>query len=293
MTNQKTVLVAGATGRQGGAVVNELLAHGHKVIAYIQDAKDPRAQALAQKGTQLAEGTLEDIDALKVAAQPVDAIFSITVPFGPQGQTGEVMQGKSLANVAASLGKHLVYSSIAGAKPSADLTVEHAGSKQQIEAYFKTKPDLKATIVAPVYIMENILNTKANGLARGVYAQALSPDHKINQVTVLDIASLAVWAIEHPETMVGQRIEVASEDISGNEIAKVLSDLLGRTIPYVQLSLDHVRQTAGNEIAAMYEKFENNPYKIDIPALHKRFPDIKWHTFKEWAETVEWSKLVS
>lgn len=292
MSSQKTVLVVGATGHQGGAVVNELLAHNHKVIAYVQDAKDPKAQALAQKGVQLAQGTLENIDALSAAADQADAIFSITIPFGPQGQAGEVAQGKHLADVAVSLNKHLVYSSIAGAKPSTDVTVEHAGSKQQIEAYFKTKPELKATIVAPVYLMENILNVNANGLARGVYAQALSPDHKINQVTVLDIASLVVWAIEHPETMVGERIEVASEDISGNQIAKILSDILGRTIPYVQLSLDQVRQTAGNEIAAMYDKFENNPYKIDIPALRERFPDITWHSFKEWAETVDWDTLI-
>lgn len=292
MTDQKTVLVAGATGRQGGAVVRELLAHGHTVIAYVQDTQDPKAQALAQKGVRLAQGTLEDADALKVAAEPADAIFSITVPFGPNGQADEVVQGKNLADVATSLNEHLVYSSVAGAEPSADLTVEHAGSKQQIEAYFTTKPDLQVTIVAPVYLMENILNTKANGLARGVYAQALSPDHKINQVTVLDVASLAVWAIEHPDTMVGERIEVASEDISGNQIAQILSDILGRTIPYVQLSLDQVRQTAGNEIAAMYDKFQNNPYKIDISALHKRFPEIKWHTFKEWAETVDWKRVI-
>lgn len=292
MTDQKTVLVVGATGHQGGAVVHELLAREHKVIAYVQDIKDSKAQALAKKGVTLVQGTLEDAQALKTAVEPVDAIFSITIPFGPQGQAGEVIQGKNLADVASSQNKHLIYSSVAGAKPSADLTVEHAGSKQQIEAYFKTKSNLRVTIIAPVYLMENILNVKTNGLTRGVYAQALPPDHKINQVTVLDIASLAVWTIEHPETMVGERIEIASEDISGNQIAQILSDILGRTIPYVQLSLDQVRQTAGDEIAAMYDRFENNPYKIDIPALHKRFPDITWHTFKEWAETVDWNKLI-
>lgn len=291
MTDPKTVLVVGATGHQGGAVVNELLAHGHRVIAYVQDVHDPKAQALAQKGVELAQGTLEDAEALKAAAEPADAIFSITVPFGPRGQQGEIVQGKNLADVAVQLNTHLVYSSIAGAEPSADVTVEHAGSKQQIEAYFKTQPNLRVTVVAPVYLMENILNLTANGLARGVYAQALSPDHKINQVTVLDIASLVVWAIEHPKTMVGERVEVASEDISGNQITKILSHIIGRTIPYVQLSLDQVRQTAGDEIAVMYDKFEHNPYKIDIQALRERFPDIKWHTFKEWAESVQWTKL--
>ncbi len=292
MTAKKTVLVGGATGRQGGAVVNRLLGNGHSVIAYVQNAQAPAAQDLQKRGVTLAVGDLNDPVALREAAEPADAIFSITIPFGPQGQAGEIDQGKNLANVADELQKHLIYSSIAGAKPTADLKVEHASSKQQIEAYLATKEGLRSTIIAPVYLMENLLNFKFNGLERGIYAQPLSSHAKINQVTVLDIASLAVWAIEHPATMVGKRIEVASDDISGEEIVQILSEVMGRPIKYYQTPLEQVRQTAGNEIATMYEKFEATPYKVDIAALRAAFPQIDWHTFKEWAETLDWKRLL-
>jgi len=292
MANKKTVLVGGATGHQGGAVVNKLLDNGHSVVAYVQDDQSQAAQSLHKKGVALAVGDLRNASQLEAAAAQADAIFSITVPFGPDGPMGEVVQGKNLADVAEKQNKHLVYSSIAGAKPTANLVVEHASSKQQIEAYFATKPNLKQTVIGPVYLMENLLNFKFNGLERGVYAQPLSPDKKINQVTVLDIAGLAVWAIEHPDSMIGQRVEVASDDISGEEIAQILSEVIGRHIGYYKTPIEQIRQAAGNEIATMYEKFETNPYKVDIAALRNRFPEIKWHSFKQWAETLAWKTLL-
>jgi len=269
MANKKTVLVGGATGHQGGAVVNKLLDNGHSVVAYVQDDQSQAAQSLHKKGVALAVGDLRNASQLEAAAAQADAIFSITVPFGPDGPMGEVVQGKNLADVAEKQNKHLVYSSIAGAKPTANLVVEHASSKQQIEAYFATKPNLKQTVIGPVYLMENLLNFKFNGLERGVYAQPLSPDKKINQVTVLDIAGLAVW-----------------------EIAQILSEVIGRHIGYYKTPIEQIRQAAGNEIATMYEKFETNPYKVDIAALRNRFPEIKWHSFKQWAETLAWKTLL-
>lgn len=292
MTSKKTILVGGATGRQGGAVVDQLLANGHGVIAYVRDEQAAAAQRLREKGVMLIVGDLGDAAALGKAAALADAIFSITMPFGAGGQAGEVAQGQNLADVAAVQHKHLIYSSIAGAKPTANLVVEHAGSKQQIEAYFASKEDLQSTVVAPVYLMENLLNFKFNGLERGVYAQPLSPHAKINQVTVLDIASLVLWAIEHPDSMIGRRIEVASDDISGEEIAQILSEVIGRTIRYYETPLEQVRKVAGNDIATMYEKFETSPYKIDIKASRAEFPQINWHTFRQWAETLNWKSLL-
>lgn len=45
----------------------------------------------------------------------MDALFSITVPFGTGGAQEEIAQGKVLAGVAAAQDAHLVYSPVAGA----------------------------------------------------------------------------------------------------------------------------------------------------------------------------------
>ena len=290
--SKRKILVGGATGKQGNAVANLLLEHGHDVVAYVRSTESPQAVALAAKGAKLAAGNLADRAALERASAEVDAMFSITVPFGRGGTQEEVEQGKVLADVAAAQRKHLIYSSIAGGqRRPTDLSVEHASSKQRIEAYMATK-DLALTTIAPVYFMENLLNFHFNGLLYNTYAQPLSPQRKIDQVTMLDIAGMVVYALEHPEELTGKRVEVASESVSGEEIAQTLSEVIGRPIRYVQVPIEHIRKGAGEEIAKMYQRFENEPYYIDIATLHIQYPGVKWHTFRQWTQTLDWKKLL-
>jgi uncharacterized protein YbjT (DUF2867 family) len=289
---KRRVLVGGATGKQGNAVATLLLEHGHDVVAYVRSMDSPQAMVLEARGAKLAVGDLADRDALAQAALDVDEMFSITFPFGKDGAREEIAQGQALADVAAAQRKYLIYSSIAGGqRRSSDLGVEHASSKQTIEAYMATK-ELALTIIAPVYLMENLLNFQFNGLTYDTYAQPLSPQRKIDQVTVLDIAGMAVYALEHPEELVSKRVEVASERINGVEIAQTLSEVIGRPIRYVQVPIEQISKMAGEEIAKMYQSFEDDPYYIDITALHAQYPGVKWHTFRQWVETLDWKKLL-
>jgi uncharacterized protein YbjT (DUF2867 family) len=109
---------------------------------------------------------------------------------------------------------------------------------------------------------------------------------------VLDIAALTVYAFEHPGELAGQRIDLASDSLTGAEMAGILTQVLGKTIPYQQLPIDLVRQRASNEIATMFERFEANQDYVDITRLHSRFPDIAWHDFASWAKTVDWQHLL-
>src|SRR5919202_5539146 len=55
-----TVLVVGATGRQGGAVASHLLETQFRVRALVRDPQKPRARALAESGIELVQGDLDD-----------------------------------------------------------------------------------------------------------------------------------------------------------------------------------------------------------------------------------------
>ncbi|MEU8147234.1 hypothetical protein [Nonomuraea sp. NPDC048901] len=45
-------------------------------------------------------------------------------------------------------------------------------------------------------------------------------DAEVAQVTVLDIAGMAVYAIEHPAELVGERVDLASDRVTGEEAAR-------------------------------------------------------------------------
>lgn len=286
-----TVLVIGATGKQGGAVADLLLRHGHDVTAYVRSPESPSALALSTAGARLVTGDLADGEALTGAAKGVDAIFGLSVPFGSGGKDEEVAQGRVLTDAAARSGAHLVYSSVRGADRLGETDIDHADSKQLVEAYLRNQP-VRATVLGPVYFMENVLNTGFSRLPDGVLANPLSAGKPLDQVTVRDIAGLAVHAIEHPDRFVGERIDVVSDRVTGEEAARILSEVLDREIPYQQMPLAQVRQWAGDEIADMFQRFEDNTDFVDIDALHGRYPDVAWHSYSDWARTVDWDRVL-
>jgi uncharacterized protein YbjT (DUF2867 family) len=282
-----TVLVIGATGKQGGAVAELLLRHGHDVTAYVRSPEAPSALALSTAGVRLVVGDLADPQALADATRGVDAIFGLSVPFGSGGKDEEVAQGCLLVDVAARTGVHLVYSSVRGADRMVESDIDHADSKQLIEAYLRDQ-EVRATVLGPVYFMENVLNVGFSRLTDGILANPLSAGKPLDQVTVRDIAGLAVHAIEHPDRFVSERIDVVSERVTGEEAARILSDVLGREFPYQRLRLDQVRQWAGNEIADMFQHFEDNTDFVDVDQLHASYPGVAWHSYADWARTVDW-----
>ncbi len=74
----QTTLVIGATGTQGGAVADHLLANDHTVHALTRSPEGDAARALADRGAQIVEGDLSDTEALTEAMAPVDVAFVMT-----------------------------------------------------------------------------------------------------------------------------------------------------------------------------------------------------------------------
>ncbi|MXN53258.1 NAD(P)H-binding protein [Shinella sp. AETb1-6] len=67
------VFVTGSTGWVGSAVVNELLNAGHKVTGLARNRE--KASALIAQGVKIVEGTLDDINVLRRAAEDSDAVI--------------------------------------------------------------------------------------------------------------------------------------------------------------------------------------------------------------------------
>jgi len=127
----RTVLVTGATGRQGGAVVRHMLRKGWKLRALTRNASSHAAQELGRSGVELAAGDLEDPASLEKAVRGVYGIYSVQ-DFWAVGAKREVQQGKNLADAAKKIGvRHFVYSSVGGAERSTG--IPHWESKWEVE----------------------------------------------------------------------------------------------------------------------------------------------------------------
>ena len=113
----KPVLVTGATGRQGGAVLRHLLQRGRPVRALTRNPDSPQARILAARGVGIATGDLEDRTSLERAMRDVHGVYSVQ-DFWSCGAQREVRQGINVADAAATVGV-AIWSSRRSAGPSA------------------------------------------------------------------------------------------------------------------------------------------------------------------------------
>ena len=86
----QTILVTGATGKQGGAFINAVLnspdASKFTLLALTRNPTSPAAQKLAEKNVKLVKGDLTDVPAVfkqakEVAGGPIWGIFIVLVSF--------------------------------------------------------------------------------------------------------------------------------------------------------------------------------------------------------------------
>ena len=81
----------------------------------------------------------------------------------------------------------------------------------------------------------------------------------------------------------GKRIDIASDEVTGEQAAEILSNVLGQRIRYVLVPLEQVYQ-ANEDMARMYEWYEKVGTGIDIANLHLGYHEVNWLTFRDWAK---------
>jgi uncharacterized protein YbjT (DUF2867 family) len=286
MTQELTVVVTGSTGKQGGAVARGLLERGHKVRAVTRDPNSSRAKSLASAGATLVAASLEDTAALTKALEGATSLFAMTTPAG--GTDAETRQGVAAADSAKAAGVHLVFTSVGSANRQTG--IPHFDSKYEVEKHI-AKVGVRATILAPVYFMENLYFGKEQ-LAKGIYAATLPPTKTLPQVAVADIGAVAVRVLEDAGRFTGKRFDLASDELTGNDVVAILSRVIGRPFAYYQVPLDVIRQRMGEDGAKMYEWLDRVGYTVDRAALRREFPDVAFHDFESWAKTQDWNALL-
>jgi uncharacterized protein YbjT (DUF2867 family) len=271
----KQVLVAGATGRFG-ELVDGLLARGHVVRAMTRNPDSGAAARLRDAGAETVGGDFEDPASIATAAQGMDALFA-TGTAHRAGADGELRHGRNLAAAAAEAGVgHIVYCSGDGAAPDSPVPLFRV--KHQVEEQIRSLP-VPYTILAPVYLMENLFNPwNLPYLTAGVLPSPVAVDVPFQQVATADVVELAAIAIERPEEFAGQRIPIASDELTAAGAADALSDLTGRAFEPDQLDASGL----GPGLRALFTWLEGTGHSVNIQALHARYPEVKWHSYRAW-----------
>jgi uncharacterized protein YbjT (DUF2867 family) len=289
MTNgEKLVLVTGATGRQGSAVIRHMLPKGWRLRALTFRADGAAVQNLAHQGVEVVKGNMEDPASLEPALRGVYGVYSVQ-DFWSVGVKREVQQGKNLADAAKKAGVlHFVYSSAGGAERNTG--IDHFESKWEVENYVR-KLGLPATMIRPAGFMENYYIDQVEiGILKGKLMDPIRGDKPYQTIASDDIGAFVALAFERPKEFIGMELEIAGSELTNLEAAQVFSRVLGRPVKFQKLPMPIVRLALGKEFYQMFRWFNESGFKADIPALRKRYPEIHLHTLEEWLRAEGWHK---
>jgi uncharacterized protein YbjT (DUF2867 family) len=268
--NEKTVLVTGATGRQGGAAARSLVAAGFKVRALVRQPESRAASTLARQGVQVAEGNLNDRASIDRAMEGVYGVYSMQT-FGKD--VDEVGQGKRVADAAKAANvSHLVYSS--GAAVERNVPLPHFQSKWQIECHIRELA-IPNTILRPTYFMECLWDKNLfPNVGWGILRNILGNKTRLQMIACDDIGAFVAKSFLDPEHYVGRAIELAGDELNHTEAVAAYKAVFGKEPPHFFAPMLLMRFVA-KDVHDMFEWFRESRYVADIPALRKEHPQLR------------------
>ncbi|KAL8660620.1 MAG: hypothetical protein Q9202_006365 [Teloschistes flavicans] len=301
----KNILVTGATGKQGRALINTLLASPRAeeftILALTRNTTSPSASALAAKSPsiRLIQGDLNQPHAIFASAlsatnrAPIWGVYSVqTVATEPI----ETTQGTQLIDLALAHGvQHFVYSSVErGGRAARNLgdnptSVPHFRSKSAIEAHLLRQSDqgrkMPYTVIRPVAFLDMFVPGFAGKVFATMIKVSLPSKKPLQYVAVSDIGHFAAQGFlqaEHPAYK-NQAINLAGDELTFERLSEVFEEKMGYPLPVTFGFLARFVKWMLTELNIMFRWFDEEGFGADIPALKKMHPGLK--SFGDWLET--------
>jgi uncharacterized protein YbjT (DUF2867 family) len=220
-----TVLVTGATGTIGSALVPLLTARGVKVSALVRDPS--RAESIHGDNVSIQAGDFADPASLRAAVEGVDSVFLAcgNVP-------DQVAYECAAIDEAARAGvRRIVKLSARGA--AADAPVVYWRWHRQIERHLAASR-IPAVVLRPSFLMTNFLGAADQVRDRGMLfaPAALAKISMIHPADVAEVAAVTLTSEDHS----GQTyVLTGPEAISYAQVAAQLSDATGQSVGYANI----------------------------------------------------------
>jgi uncharacterized protein YbjT (DUF2867 family) len=249
MSEKKVIAVVGATGAQGGGLVRAILsdpAGGFTARAITHNPDSEKAKALAAAGAEVVAADVEDADSLRRAFDGAYGAYCVTFYWAHFSPEKELLHAHNMARAAhdAEL-RHVVWSPREDTRNWVPLSddrmptlmehykVPHFDAKGESDAAFR-ELGVPTTYLLTSFYWDNFIHF-GMGPTRGADGKLAITfpigDAKMPCIAAEDIGRCAYGIFKRPE-LIGKRVGIAGEHVSGAEMAAGFSKLLGEEVRY-------------------------------------------------------------
>jgi NAD(P)H dehydrogenase (quinone) len=264
------IVVTGAAGKTGRALVQALVARGTAVRALVHRPEQVDSlKALGALG--VVAGDMADASVLGDVLRDATAVYHIC----PNVHPDELEIGRRAISMARVAGiNHFVYHSVL--HPQVEAMPHHWQKLRVEEALLES--GLNFTILQPAAYMQNVLANWTAVVGQGVYTVPYAAETRLTMVDLNDVAEAAAVVLTEPGHY-GATYELAGPEwLSQTEIAAVLSDVLSRPVQAQPISNDQWRQGAESAGLGRYQ----------IETLLKMFAYYEQYGFRGNAKVLSW-----
>lgn len=307
MPARKTIAVVGATGAQGGGLARAILADRNgdfAVRAITRDANSDKAKALRGLGAEIVEADVDDVASLTRAFEGAYGAFCVTFFWSHFSPETELQTATNMATAAKAAGlTHVVWSTLEDTREFVPLTddrmptlqgkykVPHFDAKGEADHVF-TDLGVPTTFLYASFYWDNFIHF-GSGPKKGPDGQlALTlpiGTAKMAGVASEDIGKVAYGIFKKGTVMVGKKVGVAGELLTGSEIAASMSDAIGKPVRFNDVPPEVYRsfgfpgaEDMGN-MFQFYRDFEGACNDMrDVQRAKAFAPDIQ--SFSRWLE---------
>lgn len=246
----KILVVFGATGQQGGSVIDFVLndpelSKEYSLRAITRDTSRPAAQDLQTRGVEVVSANVDDPQSLAGAVANAHTVFIVTTTvYDEHLKSREFRQGKSVADASVAAGaKYLIFSTTPACERLWGHPVDSFDSKAAVESYIRDLP-ISSAFFAPGMFMQNFLTNQIprpipgqeGGVPTYAIANFISPDAPFPLIEAAKDSGKYVAAIlAEPEKYVDQTLSAATGFYSYNECAEIITRLTGKKTIYAQI----------------------------------------------------------
>ncbi|MCH7565770.1 MAG: NmrA family NAD(P)-binding protein [Gemmatimonadetes bacterium] len=230
--SKSLILVTGATGKTGSAVVRQLLDRGYPVRATVRK-RDERADELESLGAEAVVADFHDLRSMRDAMEGAERTYFV---YPPQG--GRLIEATAIAATAAQdagIRGFVNMSQISAREYSDSPLARHHWLSERILDW----ADVGAIHIRPTFFAEMLHILGAQTIATQGKLYLPYGDERHAPVAASDIARVVVGLLMDPEPHVGERyVLTGPKNLTVAEMASVLSEELGTTVEYVDLPVD-------------------------------------------------------